>query len=33
MVDHPDGEHDFPPAVREKAYDFLTKALAGGKVR
>jgi len=27
VVEHPDSEHDFPDAVREKAYAFLTKAL------
>jgi dienelactone hydrolase len=29
IVEHPEGEHDFPDAMREKAYAFLTKALAG----
>jgi len=28
VVEHPDCEHDFPDAAREKAYAFLTKALA-----
>ena len=27
VVQHPDGEHDFPDEAREKAYAFLTKAL------
>lgn len=27
VVEHPDSEHDFPDAVREKAYSFLTTAL------
>ena len=27
VVEHPDGEHDFPDAIREKAYAFLTAAL------
>ena len=24
---HPDAAHDFPPAIREQAYQFLQKAL------
>jgi len=31
VVRHPDCSHDFPPEIREAAYDFLAKALAGGK--
>jgi hypothetical protein len=27
MVQHPDCEHDFPDAVRQFAYDFLTRSL------
>ena len=26
-VEHPDGPHDFPKAMRERAYDFLRQAL------
>jgi len=29
VVRHPDCSHDFPPEIREAAYDFLAKALAG----
>ncbi|HEY3901402.1 MAG TPA: prolyl oligopeptidase family serine peptidase [Chthoniobacter sp.] len=29
LVEHPEGQHDFPDAMREKAYAFLTKALTG----
>jgi hypothetical protein len=27
LVEHPDCEHDFPPAVREAAYHFLDQHL------
>ena len=29
VVRHPDCSHDFPTEIREAAYDFLAKALAG----